>query len=148
MNALFDRGAYGDLSDYLAAVAEVWGRGAASAITKAMEDERYVEYVVPRVEPMPFLLSIPEPDFLTAVEAGLPFVANPHPLAGLPTRLSAICAQRGLPYRMEGVGRTAHFVWIGDAVVNEQVIAPALSALADPRFARGQVWSSRPPATS
>lgn len=132
VEALFDREAYGDVSDYLAAVAEVWGQAAAYVIDGAGLG------AARRADSTAFLLTIPEPDFLTALEAGIQYASDdPFVEVALVDRINAICAKRGVPYRVEGSVRKPRFTWTGDAVVNEQVMAPALSALDDPRFARG-----------
>lgn len=139
VRSFFEREAYGDWEDYSAAVVEVWGDRHAAAIQAAMRSE-FAEHRIHApgvIEPTAFLLSIPEPDFLTAVEAGVTAVTNPLVSGGLPQRLNDLCVQRGLPYRVEGVGPWTRFIWTGDAVVSEQVIAPALSALDDPRLALG-----------
>jgi hypothetical protein len=136
VQGLIERGAYGDLSDYLAAVAEVWGQPTADRIyrdARAGSDS----YMLPRVDPTAVLLAMPEPDFLTALEAGVAQVEDPFEELGLVNRLNAVCTRRGVPYRMEGSVRNPRFTWTGDVVVNEQVMAPALSVLDDPRFAKG-----------
>ena len=87
--------------------------------------------------PVGFLISIPTADFLTAIEASLGLVRDAARIAALPIEINKVCERRGIPYRLNGVGRLAEFEWVGDAAIAGQVVTPALSALDDPRLASG-----------
>jgi hypothetical protein len=78
-----------------------------------------------------FLLCLPEPEFLTALELRAHCVAPQRPPRrdGVFGYLEKVFRARGLPYtasRSEGIR------WVGEPGVREQAIEPALSALADP----------------
>lgn len=142
---------YGDLDDYLRAVAEVWGEEAAQRITteiavrtaplvdssRLLDPERARQEAAVTGTPIALLLSMPESDFLTAIENSIPHLRDAFRIAGLASALNKVLERRGAPYRAEGVGAMTRFVWTGDAVVEQQVLRPALSALDDSRFANG-----------
>jgi hypothetical protein len=142
---------YGDLDDYLRAVADVWGQDAAQRITTAIgvltaqltDETRLLDQGRARQEatvaatPIALLLSMPEPDFLTAIESSLPHLTDAFRKASLAGALNKVLERRGAPYRAEGVGAMTRIVWTGDAAVEEQVLRPAMSALDDPRLANG-----------
>ena len=88
-------------------------------------------------EPLGVLLAMPEGDFLTAIEVGVASTPNVFRRSALPTEIDRVCTNRGLSYRMEGVGSHAKFQWTGDSTVAEEAITPALSAMDDPRLVHG-----------
>lgn len=150
MDQFLRREAYGSLADYMRAVDAVHGKGTSNDIVAGIErardlytDESALDPEAARRDaarefgPLGFFLTVPEPDFLTALEIGLGLAPNPYARAGLPDRINHVCDRRGLPYRVEGVSTSAVFKWIGDATVQHQVLEPALSALNDPRLAAG-----------
>jgi len=142
--------AYGDLEDYLAAVETAWNHAHAQAIQNEMRaaTDRYTDELRIDVEqamrdanriyaPIGLLMSMPEPDFLRLVETAVGMIPDAFQQSAAPAAITQICRQRGVPVRLAGVGRRAMFEWIGDAVSHELVLQPALSALDDPRLARG-----------
>lgn len=148
--ALFRRDAYGGIDDYLEAVEKAHGYAAAELIRQEMRamtdrhtDPLRLDWQQAQREanhiygPVGFLTSIPNADFLTAIEAGLGLVRDVVRIAALPGEINKACERRGIPYRLQGVGRLAEFEWVGDAIIAEQVVMPALSALDDPRLNGG-----------
>src|SRR5688572_17630307 len=90
--ALFEREVYGDTRDYLVAVAEVWGQPTADDLIRAARDPFAPGGTPLRLDRAALLLAIPEPDFLTAVEASAPrVVEDPFKAVGLRDRINAIC---------------------------------------------------------
>ena len=141
---------YGDLSDYLDGVTEVWGASVRADIerevsirTSQLTDESDLDFERARQgaarkgTPLGVLLKMPETDFLTATEAAARVMQDPFVVSALVGSVNKILVRRGAPYRAEGVGRGMRLTWTGDAVVEEQVLRPALAALDDPRVARG-----------
>lgn len=150
MIALFRRDVHGSLDDYLQGIEKAHGAEAAEsvriemqAMTERHTDDFRLDWQQAQRDasqiygPIGFLLAIPEADFLTAIEAGVGLVRDPMRVAALPNEINRVCEGRGLPYRMTGVSRQVQFEWTGDATIAEQVVTPALSALDDPRFAKG-----------
>lgn len=88
---------------------------------------------------------MPDTDFFSAIERRLPNAHTYEAEHQLP-KLQRICERRGVPYTLvadeEG---ECSFEWVGDPVVQEQVMAPARSALDDPRLeaARGDFENAR-----
>lgn len=149
ITCLFHRGAYGGMDDYLETVRRKRGFEAAEGIQIGMRemidrytDEMRIDWQAAQREarhtygPIGFLLSIPEADFLIAIEAGVTSAKRAE-RRKLPTALNEVCERRGLPFRMTGDGPDAKFERSGDSVISEVVVAPVLSALADPRLEGG-----------
>lgn len=146
---LFERGAYGGMDDYMETVRRKRGFEAAEEIRIGMRemidlytDEMRLDWQAAKLEashiygPIGFLISIPGADFLIAIEAGVA-AAKRAEQRKLTTALKEVCERRGLPFRMTDDGATVQFEHRGDPVVAEMVVAPVLSALADPRLAGG-----------
>ena len=73
---------------------------------------------------------MPEPDFRRAIHESL----RAAPPDFCEQRVTGICQSRGATWRYSlGAG----FEWTGDSLVEGTVVAPALSAVEDPRFAGG-----------
>lgn len=140
VGALFkDR--YGGRSDYLDAVEEVRGWSARNACEEAMANaEANAEFptmtLTSRVRPeaaaaYALLIVMPEADFRLAVEEALRAGLRMGEAA---PRITEVLRARGTPW----VFSEDHgFEWVGDALVEELVVDPAVSALSDPRFAGG-----------
>jgi hypothetical protein len=135
IDALFaDR--YGSMRDYYQAVEAVWGTDARSACAQAMSAPVGGSYVVSQGERLraaynSLLLVMPEPDFRLAVEA----VLQPQRDADIAARrLTEICRARGAPWRFS----VRHgFEWVGEVLVEQELLRPAISVLEDSRFAGG-----------
>jgi hypothetical protein len=139
---------YADIEDYLDAVAIVWGDSEADAIvTQIAQDDHYTQetraYIpahggrLAGYSPEAFLNSLPEPDFLTCIEIGQRMIRDLSVRSHFPSSANRLCERRGIPYRVAGSTSSVEFLWAGDAIVEEEAIQPALSALADPRLAEG-----------
>lgn len=150
MVAFFELEAFGNVDDYLDAVRSAWGFEAAQSVREDMQatiarhtDEHRLDWQTTAREarrsygPLGFLLSIPIADFLTAVDAGVGAVGDARQKAKLPFAINKICERRGVPHRMSRADEGARFEWMGDDAINQLAVAPALSALDDPRLARG-----------
>jgi hypothetical protein len=148
--AFFAHEAYGSLDDYLEAVrkergaeAEVDIRSEMRAMTERYTDDSRLDWEQAQRDashiygPIGLLLAMPEADFLTAIEAGIPSIRSANHVAALPDQLNKVCRRRGLVYRASGVGRLTKFEWTGDLTIAETAVTPALSALDDPRLANG-----------
>jgi hypothetical protein len=144
------REAYGDLPDYLETVARVEGSDARkqfdltfnrlldeAAPARLRKSGNAQERAARQVGSLSILLAMPEGDFLTAIELGAASAPNTFGVMSLPDALNRICDKRGVPYRLEGVGRFMTFKWVGEPSVHEQAVAPALGALDDLRLAGG-----------
>jgi hypothetical protein len=87
------------------------------------------------------LIAAPDAGFLNGVEIGMDLVAEIYAEPGtargsevqseLGSRIDAVFAKRGVPYRFEA----DKFVWNGDAGAHALVVQPALHAMADARLA-------------
>jgi hypothetical protein len=77
------------------------------------------------------LMLMPEPDFRFAVEKTLRYIGA---LEAGAARLTEICRARGVAWRVDA---REGFVWIGEEIVEREILAPALSILNDRRFAAG-----------
>ena len=84
-----------------------------------------------------FVKALPEPDFLTCIEGGHQLIRSMPARRSFPERANRLCERRGVPYRAEGSVLSIHFVWTGDAIVEQEAVRPALSALDDPRLVPG-----------
>lgn len=130
---------FGGRADYFDAVEKVWGEGYAyglkDAIASAEVDAEFgANPMARRGNPrsagsLALLLGMPEPDFRLAIEQTLAGFAAFDPSE----RITAVCRARGAPWRFTD-GR---FEWVGDELVEQEVLRPALSALQDQRFAGG-----------
>jgi len=136
INALFkDR--FGSPEDYFAGVESVHGweaRQRCQSAVQAVYDEHQFQLSYERdgqAQARALLLAMPEPDFMTAIEEIALKVRQNREIA---ERLTTICAARGVPYKCSVSGG---FEWIGDAEVQRELIAPALAAIHDKRFAGG-----------
>jgi hypothetical protein len=142
--AFFRHGDFAGPDDYLATVETVWGFASAWELLRKLRGVEagivlsgaLKDNVPHAVNAWPFLLGIPEPDFLTCIEIGLKMVRDPQRRLMVPDAINRVCQRRGVPYRLEAFPNE-YFVWTGDAIVNEQVLRPALSALEDARLANG-----------
>jgi hypothetical protein len=140
VGALFeDR--FGGRDDYYAALESVWGWGTRRTCETAVQDaevraEFPASFMDSRIEPpvagaYALLMTMPEPDFRLAVENILRLGSGMRDAA---PRLTKICRSRGAPWAFtEDHG----FEWVGDELIEREVIRPALSALNDHRFAGG-----------
>lgn len=140
--ALFANG-FADLDDYLDAIEQVWGGAKRHQIAHAVADAEAdaamstglitgaVRQRGRDAAMSALLLVIPEPDFQLAVETALRSVHRSDEAA---RPISEICKRRGAPWIFD---QQAGFVWVGDEVIEHDVLAPALTILADRRFAGG-----------
>jgi hypothetical protein len=135
----FFHDAYAGFEDYCTAVAEVWGADEGQTLYLAIEDARHRDPVLlgpvqDREEAMAeaMVQLMPEPDFRRAVHTAYIAAHGPfHPEEG---RITEICRVRGAPWAFDyGQG----FVWVGDHEIEALAMAPAMSAIADPRFGGG-----------
>jgi hypothetical protein len=131
---------YGGLDDYVTAVRSVWGERASffldQAISEARTNATFSFTLGPRVSEetavaITLLRSMPEPDFRLAVEATLRYLESLQLVAD---RVTAICRNRGVPWLLDPEDG---FMWIGDDVIEREIVQPALTILNDRRFARG-----------
>ena len=138
---------YADLEDYMGALAKVWDPDVASGVLKEIlkqdnrsptprailfRDQSDVGYSAAA-----FVKALPEPDFLTCIEGGYQLIRSVPARRSFPERANRLCERRGVPYRAEGSVLSIQFVWTGDAIVEQEAIQPALSALDDPRLVPG-----------
>jgi HEPN domain-containing protein len=145
VDTFFRHDLYADLEDYLVTVEKVWGADTAwEVLGKLRGDEGPTVYqglmednVPGGVPALPFLLEIPEPDFLTCVEIGDRMATSPNWKIQFRDTVNRVCEGRGIPYRLQEILSGVRFVWVGDAVVSELALKPVLSALDDPRLAQG-----------
>lgn len=141
---------FADVDDYLDGVGVLHGPQARQdfeelldELAARMTDERSLDWEgaasAGRARALPYalLLSMPEGDFLTALEVGAGQGTEPMTIARLPGYLTTLCERRGIPYKAEGIGAHLRFVWVGDTAVAQAALEPALGALDDPRLARG-----------
>ncbi|MGH2837322.1 MAG: hypothetical protein ACRDJY_03100, partial [Thermoleophilaceae bacterium] len=77
------------------------------------------------------LVAMPEADFRVAVEDGLRIALRMDEAA---PRITQVLRARGIPWVFT---EENGFEWVGDELVEELVVNPAVSALSDPRFAGG-----------
>jgi hypothetical protein len=133
---------YGDFSDYMASVAAVWGDTVRHRLNVAVDDAQIqagMSIGLARQSAMrgmeagqlALLLYMPEPDFRLAVELTL---RRGNYLAVAADRITTICRNRGIPWQLHP---TDGFQWTGDETVEHYALAPALTALNDPRLAPG-----------
>jgi hypothetical protein len=139
VEALF-RDRFGGRRDYLAAVETVRGAGVRYVCEQAMSQAE-INAELPldlrrRVDPVEaaayaLLMNMPEADFRLAVEDAL---RDARRMDDASERITRILRSRGIPWAFTGTGG---FEWVGDELVEKNVLRPALSALNDPRFAGG-----------
>jgi hypothetical protein len=138
---LFFADLYASYDDYYAAVGDVWGAAAADQCRESVAT--YTDAALRRQGPLAssdwatadyaalgLLRVMPEPDFRRAVHDAL----RAAPPDWCEERVTEICRRRGAPW-VYSLG--AGFEWIGDAEVDARAIQPALTAIADSRFAGG-----------
>jgi hypothetical protein len=138
---------YADLEDYVGALAKVWDPDVATGVLQEIlkQDNR-----TPTPRPIlfrnqsdvgysaaAFVKALPEPDFLTCIEGGNQLIRSIPARHSFRERANRLCERRGVPYRVEGSVLGIQFVWTGDAIVAQEAVQPALSALDDPRLAPG-----------
>lgn len=128
----FFAGTWADLDDYLDGLDQTGRSEAAAAIRtdvfKGQSDHN---------QSVAVLRQMPDADFLDAIERLLPDRYSPYQ-DSVVTRLHGVCERRGVPYRLNLDGKgELKFEWVGDPVVESEVLAPALSALDDPRLSGG-----------
>ena len=98
--------------------------------------DQLVRHVRPIDEARIFLECLPEPEFLTALELGGRSLADqPGEHPDLFGYLESVFRSRGLPYR---ASREGGIQLVGELVVREHAIEPALSALVDPRLSNAR----------
>jgi hypothetical protein len=132
---------HGGVADYVEAVESSFGWDARARLEYAVGEARAAAEFPDDLRILPTRLSIdaagaaallyemPEPDFLTATDLALRHLEM---LDSASERITAICRNRGVPWRFDPEDG---WCWVGDSVVEEEVVRPALSALHDPRFA-------------
>lgn len=144
--AFYREQAWADRADYLEGVAATRGGDVKAQMLADMErivkswnasSNFPTDFAVDTYAPGALLLTMPEPDFLIAVEHGIREFGAPLAMDDLAIKINRACALRGVPYRVEGRGSQATFEWIGDAITETQVLKPAHSALDDRRLAGG-----------
>ncbi len=141
VEALFaDR--YGSRTDYYAALGQVWGEAVGyrcqQAVSSAEVDAEFplafgtrARRATPHeVGAHVLLMMMPEPDFRLAVEEAVSRSVQPQ-TAG--ERITKICRSRGAPWVFGGNG----FQWVGEQLVEREMLRPALTVLDDRRFAGG-----------
>jgi hypothetical protein len=137
--SLFFRDTYADYDDYSRAVSDVWGLDQGETIYNVVH---YAEHGDPMLldsqsnrsddVASALLQYMPEPDFRAAIaKAYSTFQARSYEQE---ERITQICRSRSAPWSFT---LEDGFVWTGDAEIETQVMTPALTALADPRFAGG-----------
>lgn len=126
---LFFEGSWADLADYLDGLRASGHVEAAGSIETAATGLPHTETYATAV-----LSFMPDGDFLTALEN---ILAGYHDQALylVEDSVNQICQRRGVPYRLAESGRV--FEWVGDPLTETEVLAPALSALDDPRLSGG-----------
>ncbi len=121
--------------DYLNAVEEVRGQSARSESEAAVESAIQAAYHnasdVNDAAAHALLTTMPEPDFMVAVEDVLRAASASEAAS---ERVTRICRERGVQYVFRGEDG---FLWVGDTTVQEQLTEPAVAAISDPRFSGG-----------
>lgn len=133
LNMLF-RDRFGSPRDYFVGVQEAHGYQARAECERAIDSARtsmsFGHYGDEGEELAKILLCVmPEHDFMLAVEDTL--IALPR-AQDAPPRITRILERRGIPYSYD---RESGFQWTGDAEVDRELVAPALAAINDARFA-------------
>jgi hypothetical protein len=134
--ALFFLDRFANIEDYFVAVERVWGVQAARSCRHAVADTQSPVTIgrlaanAQNAAALALLLAMPEPDFRLAISMIFDRVRG----ANVAGRITDICKARGAPWKFDLVDG---FVWIGDEEIESKAIVPALSAIADRRFAGG-----------
>jgi len=133
---------YGSRADYYAALGQVWGSAVGYRCEQAVSNaEVNAQFPVafggrgPQATPSDvgahtLLMTMPEPDFRLAVEEVVCRSVQPQ-AAG--ERITKICRGRGAPW----IFAHNRFDWVGEQLVERELLDPALTALSDRRFAGG-----------
>jgi hypothetical protein len=133
---------YGSWADYMDAVEAVWGDAIRFQLVQETESARAEAEFGPVISTragargqtaasLVLLLGMPEPDFRMAIEVTLRYL---QALEDFAERISEICRNRGIPWRLDP---KTGFEWTGDDVIEQEVLAPALTILNDSRLASG-----------
>lgn len=135
---LFFQDRYAGFDDYCRAVAEVWGPEDGARLVSALHNARdrdamRISMAQRGTEAMAEAMFqlMPEPDFRLAVDLAYQDSGRSNRKA---QRITQICRARGAPWQFDD---QEGFVWVGDQEVQVTAMAPAVSAIADPRFAGG-----------
>lgn len=135
--ALF-RDRFGSYEDYYSALEETHGwparRRCEEATQAAVEEARFASLVTPDLDEVAaraLLVTMPEDDFMLAIEDTLSALNAAEAAA---PRITKVCETRGIPYRFVA---SKGFEWIGDTIIESELIAPAQAAINDSRFAGG-----------
>ena len=144
--AVFFRDTYADYDDYSRAVAEVWGLDEGQMLYSVVDSAMHGDAMLlgsrsPDDVASALLEHMPEPDFRVAIAKAYSILhasaATLDASIGLheqEERITQICRSRRAPWSFtieDG------FVWTGDEEIEALAIIPALTALADARFAGG-----------
>jgi hypothetical protein len=132
LNMLF-RDRFGSPKDYFVGVHDAHGYEAGRECERAIDAARdamsFGSYGNEGEElAKALLLAMPESDFMLAIEDTL--AASPMARDADP-RITRILEGRGIPYSFD---REGGFQWTGDAVIDRELIAPALAAINQPPF--------------
>jgi hypothetical protein len=130
---------FGGRRDYYEALERVWGHGwrrfcEEAVFSAEIQADHAMTFPMPSkhlVGAYTLLIHMPESDFRLAIEKALEH--NPNAQDGC-RRISEICRARGAPWVMT---EQDGFEWVGDAIVERELLRPALSILEDSRFAGG-----------
>jgi hypothetical protein len=105
---------------------------------QSIEPDKLVQYLSADAQAEAFVLCLPEPELLTALEyigydlgpADVEHFGSDGPdLFGY---MEQVFRRRGMPYT---ASPTDGIEWVGEPTINEEAIEPALAALTDPRLA-------------
>lgn len=138
MHLFADR--FGGYPDYFAALEAVWGPGirrmCEDAVSQAEANAEFSLDFKRGAEPKQagahaLLMAMPEPDFRLAVDNTARAALATDKLA---PRITQVCRARGAPWSYVA---DAGFQWVGDEVVERELLRPAVAVLNDPRFAGG-----------
>jgi len=117
---------WADLPDYIEGLKKAGQAAAAAGIADAV---RGIDPTGDAAATAVFSF-MPDGDFLTVLER----CVGDFPAESVMARVNGVCERRGVPYRMEFPGT---FEWVGDPLMEQHVLAPALSALDEPRLSGG-----------
>lgn len=137
---------YGRPQDVVEDVLERWGKDEALECIESVEkDVGLSRFTGEEADDRPILRHVPAPLFLDALECGIELLReNPrthsdgvivyidHQERDAVAEINRLFEKRGIHYRFTEEGKAE---WHGDAGGYEQLIAPALAALTDPRLA-------------
>jgi hypothetical protein len=139
---------YQNPEDVFEEILDRWGEDEASVFGKAVVADRHEARNLFRVDPeldmvaRPILQNIPAPLFLDSLEHAIELlntkhfqvdddVYDTHGVAAI-EQINRLFEKRGIYYRFTPEGKAE---WHGDPEAYEQLVAPALGALDDPRLA-------------